>query len=96
MTSTPSRTQAVIDLAQGYNTRLMAFGASEPARGGPATVAVHDARDMVRYALHIQLGQIDICGGFGEILHKLVGVVLHGIRTPGDLVNRSDRRRKAR
>ena len=31
------------DLAQGYNTRLVAFGASEPARGGPTAVAVHDA-----------------------------------------------------
>ena len=48
------------DLAKRHDPRLVALGAGEPARGGPATVAIHDARDMPGDTGEVYVGERDV------------------------------------
>ena len=69
------------DLAQRDDTRLVALGACKTARRGPTTVAVHDARDMVRNVIEVKVGKTDARRGVGKVLDQFMLVVLH-LRSP--------------
>ena len=57
------------------------LGAGKTARRGPATVTVHDARDMVRNVIEVKVGKTDARGGVGKVLDQFMLVVLH-LRSP--------------
>ena len=69
------------NLAQGDDTCLVALGAGKTARRGPTTVAVHDARNMMRNLIEVKVGKTDARRGVGKVLDQFVLVVLH-LRSP--------------
>ena len=55
------------DLAERDDARLMPLPARETLRGGPAAVAVHDARDMARDARAVRCVELEgLSGGFAK------------------------------